>query len=409
MTVRTLAEAAAEIMNGNNKKLAPNAGVTEPMKKVDAEVVDLGGATHDTPEGNAVGKKAADAASGPAGLSAKGKPTDAKTPHNEEVASDEEVIEESEELTEEEFEALLASLSEEELAALEEELAASDEEVVEEDAAAEEVVEEEAELTEEEIAEAKAAKKAMVKAKMKNGKWCEGVEAIFNGESLSEEFMQKASTIFEAAVIERAAAIVEEIEQDILAVAEESVAAVKAELEEQVDSYLSYVVENWVKDNEVAIETGLRAEIVEDFVSDLRNLFVEHYIDVPEAKVDVVEEMFEEVEELKSKLNEALNANIELNSFINEAKKKEVLLSICEGLTATQVEKMKSLAESVEFTTEGEYSGKLGVLKENYFTAKVKAPVSSIEKSDETTTVNIMETSGVMSHYVNAISRTKAQ
>ena len=137
------------------------------------------------------------------------------------------------------------------------------------------------------------------------------------------------------------------------------------------------MAEEWVKDNQLAIEKGLRAEIVEDFIGGLKDLFIEHYIDIPEEKVDVVEELTTKVEELESELNEQIQSAVELRKELNEHKKIEAIHAVCEGLTQTQVEKMKTLAESVEFTTDEEYADKLVTLRGSYFTEQVKAASSS--------------------------------
>lgn len=158
---------------------------------------------------------------------------------------------------------------------------------------------------------------------------------------------------------------------------EEAVASIKDELTQKVDDYLNYVVEQWMADNEIAIESGLRAELTEDFIAGLRNLFAEHYIDVPAEKVDLVDELATKVEELESKLNEEIERGIEYKKALTEAVKLEVAREVCAGLTDTQAEKVKSLAESVDFSTADEYKQKLETIRENYFPSGVK-------KADET-------------------------
>ena len=153
---------------------------------------------------------------------------------------------------------------------------------------------------------------------------------------------------------------------------EEAVESIKADLTEKVDDYLSYVVEQWMNDNEIAIESGLRAELTEDFIAGMRNLFAEHYIDVPAEKVDLVDELAGKVEELESKINEEIERGIELKKALVESRKLELTRDVCEGLTATQVEKIKALAESVEFSTEDEYKTKLETIRENYFPSGAK-------------------------------------
>jgi len=213
--------------------------------------------------------------------------------------------------------------------------------------------------------------KAMIKKMLKKEKMKEDLDALLGGENLSEEFVTKASTIFEAAVIARAEEVIAEAEVALQEQFETAVEEIKEDLAAKVDDYLNYMVEEWMKENALAIEKGLRAEIVEDFITGLKGLFEEHYIDIPEEKVQVVEELTSKVEELESALNEQIARGIELSKSLNEQKKIEAIYTACEGLTQTQVEKLKSLAEGVEFTTEEEFVAKVDVLKESYFKADV--------------------------------------
>jgi len=195
----------------------------------------------------------------------------------------------------------------------------------------------------------------------------EDVRALLDGEGLSEEFATKATTIFEAAVMSRIEKIAEQVESQLVEQFETAVEQVKEDLAAKVDDYLNYMAEEWMKENELAVDTGLRNEIAEDFIGALRNVFVEHYIDIPEDKVDVVSEMAEKVSALEDQLNEQINSAIELKKELNEHKKFEAIYAVCEGLSQTQVEKLKSLAEGVEFTTEEEFATKLSTLVESYF------------------------------------------
>jgi hypothetical protein len=211
-------------------------------------------------------------------------------------------------------------------------------------------------------------KKEEMKKKMK-----EDVDALFADDStISEEFKSKVSTIFEARVADRVSQIEEETEAKYAGMLEEAVESIRADLTEKVDDYLSYVVEQWMKDNEIAIESGLRSELTEDFIAGMRNLFAEHYIDVPAEKVDLVDELAGKVEELESKLNEEIERAVDLKKSLVESRKVEMTREVCEGLTDTQVEKIKSLAESVEFSTEDEYKQKLETIRENYFPSNAK-------------------------------------
>jgi len=190
--------------------------------------------------------------------------------------------------------------------------------------------------------------------------------------TISEDFKQKASTIFEARVLDRVSYIQEEIESQYASMLEEAVDEIRSDLTQKVDDYLSYVVEQWIDDNEIAIESGLRTELSEEFIAGLRNLFAEHYIDVPEEKVDLVEELASKVEELESRLNEEVERSIEYKKHLTEAVRQEIAHEVTEGLVATQSEKLKGLAESVEFTTADEFKEKLEVLRENYFPSGMK-------------------------------------
>ena len=219
--------------------------------------------------------------------------------------------------------------------------------------------------------------KALIKKMLKKAKIKEDLDALLGGENLSEEFVTKASTIFEAAVISRAEEVIAEAEIALQEQFESAVEEIKEDLAAKVDDYLNYMVEEWMKENALAIEKGLRAEIVEDFITGLKGLFEEHYIDIPEEKVQVVEELTSKVEELENALNEQIARGIELTKSLNEQKKIEAIYTACEGLTQTQVEKLKSLAEGVEFTTEEEFVAKVDVLKESYFKTEVKAADNS--------------------------------
>ena len=219
--------------------------------------------------------------------------------------------------------------------------------------------------------------KALIKKMMKKEKMKEDLDALLSGENLSEEFVQKASTIFEAAVIARAEEVIAEAEIALTEQFEAAVEEIKEDLAAKVDDYLNYMVEEWMKENELAIEKGLRAEIVEDFITGLKGLFEEHYIDIPADKVDVIGELTDKVDELESALNEQISKGVELTKELNEQKKIEAIYTACEGLPQTQVEKLKSLAEGVEFTTEEEFASKLTTLKESYFKSDVKVADNS--------------------------------
>ena len=235
------------------------------------------------------------------------------------------------------------------------------------------------------------------------------VEALVSGEEgLSEEFKKKASTIFEAAVH---AKVVDEVNKRMEEQAKEVDASkdeFQKELTEKVDGYLTYVVEEWMKENELAIERGIRSELVEDFMSGLKTLFTEHYIDLPEEKVDMVDDLFTKVEELEGSLDEEINRGVELQKELAQYKKTDALKSATKDLADTDSEKIEKLAEGIEFENTEQYIEKLNVLKESYF-PKSDAVTSEITETDETIEVQSEATpeklDESMEHYTSAIRR----
>jgi len=223
--------------------------------------------------------------------------------------------------------------------------------------------------------------KKLIKKMISKEKMKEDMDALLSGENLSEEFVTKATTIFEAAVIARAEEVIVEAEEQLMEEFEIAVEAIKEDLAAKVDAYLNYMVEEWMQDNELAIQSGLKAEITEEFLTGLRDLFIEHHIDIPEDKVDIVEELAAQLEATEAVLNEEIARGVELKQALNEQKKFEAIYTACEGLSQTQVEKMKSLAEGVDFTTEEEFTTKLETLKESYFKSDVK--VASTDALDD--------------------------
>jgi len=209
------------------------------------------------------------------------------------------------------------------------------------------------------------------------------VEALVSADAdLSEEFKEKAATIFETAVKTRLAEKGKEIQAKADKEVEEKVSAVKEELVEKVDSYLNYVVEEWIKDNKLAIDKGIRSEIAEDFISGLKTLFKEHYIDVPEEKYDVLEAMAQEKEELEKKLNEEIEKNVELSKSNSSFSKEKIFSEASTGLADTEAEKLKDLAENIEFKDEKDFSKKLDTIKESYFPKVNSEPMASKEDVD---------------------------
>lgn len=239
------------------------------------------------------------------------------------------------------------------------------------------------------------------------------IDALFaDDQNISEEFKSKVTTIFEARVIDRIQQIEEQTEAKYAGMLEEAIESVRTQLEEKVDDYVNYVVEQWLEENAIAIESGLRAELAEDFISGLHKLFAENYINVPEDKVELVDELASKVEQLESKLNEEIEKSIGYKKSLIEATKQEVTRSVCEGLTETQVEKIKSLAESVEFSTEEEYQNKLETIRENYFPSGVKKADEEqlheqVSAEDAGETKKQVSADPYVSSVANAISKTK--
>jgi hypothetical protein len=216
----------------------------------------------------------------------------------------------------------------------------------------------------------------------------EDVNALLGGEELSEEFKEKARVIFEAALTSKIKEIQETLEIQYAEQLEEERQSLKGELTERVDAYLEYVCQEWMTENELAIEHGLKTEMTESFLSGMKGLFEEHYVTIPEEKYDVLESMVEKLDDMETKLNEQIDKNISLNKRLAESTADVVLSMVSEGLAETQKEKLASLAESVEFESEEEYREKLEVLKESYFSrtpaTKSEAPETLSESVDST-------------------------
>jgi len=234
------------------------------------------------------------------------------------------------------------------------------------------------------------------------------VAAILNGSELDEEFQERVATIFEAAVVAKINEEIEKFAVEAEADVEVTNLAIVEELTEKVDSYLDYVVQEWVEENKLAIEKGVRADMVEDFMRGLKDLFTEHYVDVPEEKVDVVEELFTKVEELESKLNEETDKNVELIGKVKDFEKETHFAESTNGLTDTQVEKLRGLAEGIEFVSGEDFAQKISMLKAQYFDIDEET-VETVIVDDEHDPVAIEEEkqgpTGAMANYMSAISR----
>ena len=231
------------------------------------------------------------------------------------------------------------------------------------------------------------------------------VNALMEGEELSEEFKEKAAAIFEAAVKSKTRVEIERIVEETEAEKQEEIEAFKQKISEDVDTYLDYVVEEWTKENELAIERGLKGEIAEDFISGLKQLFEDHYIDVPDERYDVLEAQSEKISELEEKLNEVIEKNIHMKEANSSLVREQVISEVSEDLADTEIEKFKSLVEDVDFGSEDMFREKLATLKENYF-PKTQGQFD-LDYEDGSTAQDI-DTTDSMQRYLSAISRSKA-
>jgi hypothetical protein len=245
------------------------------------------------------------------------------------------------------------------------------------------------------------------KEKIKEINVKEDVDALINGQDdLSDEFKAKAATIFEAAIKSKVGAEIERLEEEFAKNLEEAKETAKSELTEKVDSYLNYVVEEWMKENELAIEKGVKGEIAEDFISGLKQLFEDHYIDIPDEKYNVLDAQATEIEELKGKLNEATSKVVDLNKEVGENTKASIFESVSDSLADSEKEKFKGLVESIDYEDADSYKAKLETIKESYF-VKEKAQNNVTETNDaEGGQIDMSES---MSAYTAAISRTKTK
>ena len=236
----------------------------------------------------------------------------------------------------------------------------------------------------------------------------EDVNALLGGEELSEEFREKAKVIFEAALNSKVKEIQEALEAQYAEKLAEEKEGLKDTLTERVDAYLEYVCEEWMKENELAVEAGLKTEMTESFLEGMKGLFEEHYVTIPEDKYDVLESMVEKLDEMETKLNEQIDKNIDLNKRLAESTADSILDQISEGLAVTQKEKLASLAESVEFESEAEYREKLETLKESYFSSKAPAPkVAQQQTLSEGVDTTEAPVSGTMDAYLRSLGAFK--
>ena len=228
---------------------------------------------------------------------------------------------------------------------------------------------------------------------------------VASDDTLSEGFQEKAATIFEAAVKSKVAGEIDRLEAEYAQHLEEETAGIRDELVEKVDGYLNYVVENWMEENRVAVENGLRTEIAESFMEALKGVFTEHYIDVPESKVDMVDDLAEQVQELEEQLTKATEDNIRLNESVSEFRRSEILAEASKDLAVTEAEKLKTLAEDVDFEDAETFAKKVATLKESYFAKKTVT--ESVEEAEVSMNANgeEIEVSPIMEKYLTALAK----
>ena len=289
-------------------------------------------------------------------------------------------------------------------AGMKEEEEVTDEVVAEAEETTEEEVVAEAETTEEEVVSEEEVTETEEIVAEYNVE--EDVNALLAGEELSEEFQEKARTIFETAINAKVATIREELETKYAEKFAEEVASAKESLAERVDSYLEYVADEWMSENQLAVEAGLKADMTESFLTGMKSLFEEHYVTIPEEKYDVLESMVEKLDDMETKLNEQIEKNITLNARLSESAAEGILNDVSEGLAQTQKEKLASLAESVEFESEEQYRGKLETLKESYFTQKNVSTPAKTETLSEGVDSAPASVSGSMDAYLRALGST---
>ena len=345
------------------------AAKADPMPASGAQVEDLGGPTPENYKPDDDSAKLKD----PAATLAQVKDVvNAKAAKAEEAEVDGEVIEEEEVTTDE--------------VVAEEEAESTDEVVAEEEETEEEVIEEEETID--------------IEA---------DVQALLEGEELSEEFQDKARTIFEGAIRSKVAEIKEELQESYAVALVEELDKIKEGLTERVDSYLEYVADEWFVENALQVETGLKTEMTESFLAGMKSLFEDHYVQIPEEKYDVLNSMVDKLDEMENKLNEQIDRNVALNRRLAESSADVIFSSVAEGLADTQKEKLATLAENVEFESESDYREKLGTLKESYFpTSHTSAPRSTSENlSEEVSTDEVapQEYAPAMQAYLNTLSR----
>ena len=414
---KTIEELEAEVLdeleeaNGADAPMK-SAGKAEPMEKVKGktpggEVEDTGAAVVDPEQKDAAAKKVAAKAkevTGDAQQKGEGAPD-----KMQKLAAGDQVEAEGEDLAEGEHEDKMEMMKKEMMKMTKAEMAEKMHEMMK-GAKKEQLMAMyngmQKEMQHKEETEESKLKREAVENRLKSIDVAEHVEALITGEGdLSEEFKRKAATVFEAAVKSKVRSEVERMEEEYKTELEENITTTKEELTEKVDTYLNYVVEEWMKENELAIERGLKGEIAEDFISGLKQLFEDHYVDVPDEKYDVLEAQSEKISELEAKLNEAIEQSVQMKKSNASLVKEQVVSEVTSDLADTEIEKFKSLIEDVDYSDEESYREKLGTLKESYFPKNAPVVSETIDDVD-TGTAQDVSSSDSMSAYMTAIGRT---
>lgn len=400
---KTIEELEAEVQSELDEMAqdTPKKGAAkgDSMDKVEGEVQDLGGAGEEKPEAESGSAKAGDKMKKVSDAQTKGakdaggadKPTAIKEPlaAETEIEHDGEELEEmamTKEMMKAEMMKKMEGMKAKELKAMYNKMEMMGKEEEEEKAESKDAKVEESTLDE----------------RIASVDVSDDVSALTQDEELSEEFKTKAATVFEAAVKSKLRSEVERIEQDKVQEVAEEINRVRDELTEKVDNYMNYVVEEWMKENEIAIERGLKGEIAEDFISGLKALFEEHYVDVPDEKYDILGQQSEKIDELEAKLNEQIEKSAELKKSHDVLVRERVFTECSSDLADTEVEKFKSLAEEVDFSNEESFKEKLDQLKESYF-PKATTVAESVDSASEEG--QSYDTTGAMSTYMAAISK----
>ncbi len=290
--------------------------------------------------------------------------------------------------------------------AVSDELEDGQEVVSEDETPTEEVVAEEETTEEEIVAEEETTEEEVVEEEVYDVD--ADVNALLEGEELSEEFQSKARTIFETAIKSKVAEIKEELNESYANALVEELDTIKTGLTERVDSYLEYVADEWMQENALQVEAGLKTEMTESFLEGMKSLFEEHYVTIPEEKYDVLNSMVDKLDEMEDKLNEQIERNVALKSRLAESTADVIFADVAEGLADTQKEKLAGLAENVEFESESDYREKLGTLKESYFPTNTSTPKSTSENlSEEVSTDEVASVDHTprMQAYLNTLSR----